>query len=713
MIQCRQFRLFPICTNLGGLACALGLFFSPALAREVTPLGGEWEYRFGAEPASMVTLPHCWNAHDAAEGAPGKHHDAKSVDSEVYKRGAATYTRRLNLKPEAGKRYFVRCGGASIVSALCVNGKPAGRHEGAFTAFCYEVTELLQEGDNTLTLTVDNTHRDHIAPQRGDFSLFGGLYREVELIETDYLCIDPLFHASPGVFITTKSLTDDKAVIEVKTLISSVKATEARLCIVVRDAGGRKVASTEQAISPAAGRSAHVVELVIEKPLRWDGVANPYLYTVQVALGCAEGQYDFLAQPLGLRTADIDPERGFILNGKPMLLRGVSRHQDKHGKGWALSAEDEQEDIRLILDMGVTALRTAHYPQSTHIYDLCDKAGLIVWSEVPNVNLVRNSEAFRANNRQQVLEMIYQHWNHPSICMWGIFNEIYHQPEPVQRQVNQEAELTELNAFVKETDPTRFTVAASNQPGRHKLNRIPDHIAFNTYPGWYGGGPEVMKKNLDGFIRSLPGKGVGVSEYGHGASIHMHENPVARPRPTAFWHPEEWQSHAHEVNYHCIRQTPQIWGSFVWNMFDFGSSARYEGDSPGINDKGLVTYDRRACKDAYHFYKANWNPEPMVYITSRRFAERCRRVVPVKVYSNAESVRLSVNGRDMGSVRPDEQKRALWPDVTLEPGENTITATCTVGGKEYSDSCVWTLVERAEKGKERYQSPAVSNDQNK
>ncbi len=695
MIEIPRFhKLFP-CVGLRGIACALGLLLCSAEAREVRILGGVWQYRFGDEPAEMVQLPHSWNTHDAAEGAQGRRDDAKSVNSLVYKRGAATYTRQLRLDKDPGKRYFLRCGGASIVSELIVNGKSAGRHEGAFTAFCHEITDLLRQGDNTISLRVDNTHRDHIAPQRGDFSMFGGLYREVELMETDALCIDPLYYASPGVFIRTQSLEEERAVIEVKTLLNSTmaEAREVTLCVVVRDAEGREVASRTKGISLAAGeaRREEVLELEIPHPILWNGVENPYLYTVQVGLKTAEGQIDTLVQPLGLRTASIDPQRGFVLNGKAMQLRGVSRHQDRHGRGWALSAEDEEQDVRLIVDMGATALRTAHYPQSTHIYELCDQAGLVVWSEVPNVNLVRDTPEFRANNQQQALEMIYQNWNHPSICMWGIFNEIYHQPEPVQQQVNQEAELETLRDFVKAADPHRLVVAASNQPGRQKLNRIPDHIAFNTYPGWYGGGPEVMAGNLAGFIRNHAGKGVGVSEYGHGASIHMHENPVMRPKPSAFWHPEEWQSHAHEVNYRCICQEPQIWGAFIWNMFDFASSNRCEGDSPGINDKGLVTYDRQVCKDAYYFYKANWNPELMVYITSRRFAERRCSEVPVKVYSNADSVELFVNGQSCGSVKPDGQGRAIWPSVQLEPGQNLLSAIAKRGSAACSDSCTWLL----------------------
>lgn len=611
-------RIHSFNVSCAGFCCVLGAFLA-ADAREVYPLNGSWDFCFNGEPAGKVTVPHTWNAEDAANGAQGKREDAKSVNSNAYRRGPAVYSRTLPVEPKPGKRYFIRGGGASIVSEVSVNGKPAGSHEGAFTAFCYEITPLLKKGSNTISVLVDNTQRNHIAPQRGDFSMFGGLYRPIELIETDGICIDPLFYASPGIFVTTKSLSESKAVVEVKTLLNS--------------------------------------------------------------------------------------------DGKAMQIKGVSRHQDMKGKGWALSPEDEARDIRLIADMGADGVRTGHYPASANIYDLCDKAGLVVWSEVPNVNLVWDTPEFRENNRLQAREMIFQHWNHPSICMWGIFNEIGHQPEAATKGVDMEAELTALNRFVKGTDPSRMTVGASNQPGRKKLNHIPDHIAFNTYPGWYGGGPETMKGNLNGYIRDYGGKmGIAVSEYGHGASVGMHENPAQRPSPAGFWHPEEWQSHAHEVNYRCIRERPEVWGAFVWNMFDFGSSSRFEGESPGMNDKGLVTYDRKTPKDAYFFYRANWSPRPTVYITSRRFAERTEKTVPVKVYCNGSEVKLSVNGKTVGSVKPDDLKRAVWPEVTLKPGLNTITATASIGGKTYTDSCEWTLKPAGGDGKkdsERYQDPSL------
>ena len=656
-------------------------------------------------------MPHTWNASDAADGVKGKRGDAKSVDSGVYKRGAAVYTRTLPVTPKPGKRYFIRGEGASIVSEVSVNGKPAGRHEGAFTAFCHEITPLLKKGGNTVSVMVDNTQRDHIAPQRGDFSMFGGLYRPIELIETDQVCIDPLFYASPGVFITTRSLDKSRAEVEVKTLLNAAEAKgDVAVAVEILDKQGKKVAGKTVKASAEEKKSLEVpVVLTISNPVPWNATKNPYLYQVKVSIRTADGQTDEMVQPLGLRTVSIDPQQGFVLNGKTMQIKGVSRHQDRKGKGWALSPEDEAQDIKMIADMGADGLRTAHYPASTNIYDLCDKTGLVVWSEVSNVNLVRDTPEFRENNRLQAREMIYQHWNHPSICMWGIFNEIGHQAEASTKGVDMEAELIELNKFVKETDPTRMTVGASNQPGRKKLNNIPDHIAFNSYPGWYGGGPETMKGNLNGFIRDHASKGVAISEYGHGASTGMHENPPKRPSPTGFWHPEEWQTHAHEINYKCIKERPEVWGSFVWNMFDFGSAGRFEGENPGINDKGLVTYDRKTPKDAYFFYRANWSPKPTVYITSRRFAERTEKTVPVKVYSNASSVKLSVNGKAVGSAKPDELRRAVWPEVALKPGVNTITATATIGGKTYTDSCKWTLKpgKEGEKGSERYQDPSI------
>lgn len=668
--------------------CAL---WASLQARELIPLNGEWKLSLDGGSPRAVVVPHCWNIEDASFGSKGKASEGKSVNSTLYKRRCGVYTRSLP-SPKPGKRYFLRGEGASIVAETIVNGRSAGRHEGAFTAFCHEITDLLRaKGGNTLSIKVDNKHRDHIAPQRGDFSVYGGLYRPVALIETDSACIDPLFYASSGVFVAVKDLTTKKAALEVRVRLNAAHADKGKVEVSVLAEDGKQAAAAERAVELAEGSSEIAIPLEIDNPRLWQGRADPFLYRVAVTLRTESGAEDAVTQPLGLRRARVDPRKGFVLNGKFMQLRGVSRHQDREGKGWAVSPQDEEQDMRLIADMGATALRTGHYPSSEYLYRLCDEAGIVAWAEVPNVNMVRDTQEFRENNRRQALEMIYQLWNHPSICMWGLFNEIGHQAEKDNAGIDMEAELASLNTLVKETDPSRFTVGASNQPSRQKLSGIPDHIAFNTYPGWYGGGAEAMKGNLAGFIRSNTAKGVAVSEYGHGAGVRMHQFPVKRPQPKDFFHPEEYQAAAHEVNYRCIAERPEVWASFVWCMFDFGSVERHEGERPGINDKGLVTYDRRTLKDAYYFYQANWSGAPMVYITSRRFTRRSLSPVDVKVYSNAPEVALTVNGKSLGAVKPDEQKRAVWKGVRLRPGKNRIVAAIQADGRTLKDTCEWIL----------------------
>lgn len=664
-----------------------------ALSRTSHDLGGPWKFSFEGDPApSDVIVPHTWNARDGADGSDGAA-SALSVQGNSYKRGKGTYTREMELSPEKGKRYFLRFEGASIVADVEVNDRKAGRHEGAFGAFCFEVTDLLVPGKNRITVTVDNTFNRDILPLGGDFSMFGGLYRPLALIETDDICIKPDYFASPGVFVAQKELNEREGHIEVTTFLSARNspAKKGVVSIQVKSPEGRVVARSEEKLDIAPGGEwKNVQKLVVKNPRLWQGRSSPALYQVVVSLKTEEGQSDEVKQPLGFRTVSIDPAKGFVLNGKPMQLKGVNRHQDREGKGWAVSARDEAQDMKYMLDMGVDALRTAHYPQTEHMYDLCDRNGLIVWTEVPAVEKVRDTIPFRENMKQQAMEMLLQHGNHPSICLWGIFNEIYHQCSAEDRKADMITVLKELNSCIKELDPGRMTVAATNQPGNKTLNTISDVLAQNMYPGWYGGGPKGMGGGLDSLARQYSDRGVGVSEYGHGASIYLHQSPCSQPVPVSYWHPEEWQAIGHEENYREIRKRPNIWGTFVWNMFDFASDARKEGERPGMNDKGLVTYDRKTPKDAYFFYKANWNPELMCYITSRRFTERNQAEVPVKVYSNADSVELKVNGKVVGtSLAPDELRRAVWEKVPLKKGKNNLEIKAVKGGKTVRDSCIW------------------------
>lgn len=660
-----------------------------AEARLVSTLSGDWDYIDPDGTPGVVQIPHCWNAEDAAHGVPQLAKDSKSVNSNFYKRGKAIYTKKLAFTPKSGKRYFLRCEGAGIITRILLNGYEIGVHEGAVTAFCFELTPHLKLEDNILTVEVDNTYQDHIAPLRGDFSLFGGLYRPVDIIETDLVCIDPLFFASPGVFISPRPL-DKGAEIGVKVRVNNGAACTQKCKVKVEllnDKGEVKATSDTEKEIAAQTVSEISFMLNLPKARRWDGIRDPYLYTVRSTITTSDGCSDTIVQPCGIRSAYIHSQLGFMLNEKPRQLRGVSRHQDKKGKGWAVSPADEKQDIDLILDMGCDALRTAHYPQSSHIYNLCDKAGLIVWSEVSNVNIVHNTPEFRAHNRKFAQEMIYQHWNHPSICLWGYFNEIGHQPEK-GLNINQMAdELIEMDKFIRHLDTNRPTASVSNQPRAKKLNNVPMHIGFNTYPGWYSPNPANMARNIASYIRDYGDKGVGISEYGHGASINQHEQRPKQPRHNGDWHPEEWQSYAHEHNYAAIKAEPRIWGAFIWNMFDFGSSNRHEGGMKGINNKGLVTYDRKVKKDAYWFYRSNWSPNPTLYITSRRHTLRKESCTPVKVYTSANEAELFINGKSLGIKQTDDLHRIIWENVELMPGNNRIE----VRAGKLVDSCTWTL----------------------
>lgn len=664
-------------------------------AREVGSVTGEWDFAFESGDVKSVVVPHTWNAEDGADGdKEGEKSSPASVQGEGYKRGTGIYMKELAVAPKAGKRYFVRFEGASIVADVDINGKPVGRHEGAFGAFCFEITNYLEKNKNTLMVKVDNKQREHILPLSGDFTMFGGLYRPVALIETDAVCIKPDFYASPGVFITQEEVSKDSARIKVRTLLSAVEleAKEAAVVVEIMDDKGNVVAKGKNLVSikPSEEMEDHQ-EFVINSPHLWQGRKDPYLYSVKVAVSTDDGQRDEVVQPLGIRSVAIEAGKGFVLNGEILNLKGVCRHQDRKGRGWALSREEEREDIEMICEMGAEAVRTAHYPQSRHIYDLCNKRGLLVWAEVPAVERVGDSPEFIANLGEQAREMVYQLGNNPSIVMWGLFNEIYHNYDKRMDGVDVEGVLEKLNKLIKELDPTRPTVAATNQLGREKLNRIPENIAINIYPGWYGSNPDGMKGAIENLTKRYSGMGTAISEYGHGASIYHHENPAMRPKPDGYWHPEEWQAIGHERNYAGIKATPVTWGTYVWNMFDFASDARKEGDQYGINDKGLVTYDRKVKKDAFFFYKANWNPELMAHITSRRFASRTQEDVPVKVYSNADKVELSVNGKTVGMpVAPDDLKRAVWDKVKLKPGKNIISVKATKGDKIIKDSCEWT-----------------------
>lgn len=655
--------------------------------RRIIPLNSDWKFRFSHDvnksSGKRVDLPHTWNAGDALSG------------KWDYKRGIGNYTKKFFVNENLrGKRLFVKSDGANSVCNLFVNGRHVGEHRGGYSAFVFEITDFVEYGkENTLLFRVNNGEQLDVMPLVGDFNFYGGLYRDVNLIVTDSLCISLLDHGSPGIYLRQEKVDEKLAGVTADIMLSgrNKNAEDMAIRVKVMD-GDRTIIDRIKKVTlkPLADAQSESVSFSIENPRLWNGQADPYIYNVEVSLLKNGKEIDKVKQPLGLRYFSTDPDKGFFLNGKHLSLHGVNRHQERAGIGNALLPAHHEEDMGIMLDMGVNAMRLAHYQQADYMYELADKNGVVVWAEIPFVGPggyadkgFVNQESFKENGRRQLRELIRQNYNHPSIMFWGLFNEIKEEGDnPVEF-------VKELQTIAREEDPTRLTTAASNQNGA--LNFITDNIAWNRYDGWYGSTPSTLATWLDATHKKYPEIRIAISEYGAGASIYHQQDSVKQTVPTSWWHPENWQLEYHIRNWDIIRQRPFLWGTFVWNMFDFGAAHRTEGDRPGINDKGLVTHDRKVKKDAYYFYRANWNPEPMVYIAGRRNDRRVREITDIQVFSNTGDVTLRVNGRNIGTSKPDAMNVCTFRNVKLNPGENTIEAEAKDKSKNLTDNCVWTL----------------------
>lgn len=636
-------------------------------------LNDNWRFRFSHQVQKgtevRVDLPHTWNAQDALSG---------KID---YKRGIGNYEKKIFVRPEwKGKRLFIQFEGVNSIADVFVNRRHIGEHRGGYGAFIFEITDKVVYGkENSILVRVNNGEQLDIMPLVGDFNFYGGIYRDVHLLVTDETCISPLDYASPGVRLVQDSVSHEyakvRALVELSNGNNIEQNVELKICLM----DGKRVVKEEMKKVTILGNSTVNQELVFEinKPHLWNGRQDPFLYQTEVSLYRNNELVDRLTQPLGLRFYRIDPDKGFFLNGKHLPLRGVCRHQDRSEVGNALRSQHHDEDAALMLEMGVNAVRLAHYPQATYFYDLMDKNGIIVWAEIPFIGPggyddkgFVDSPAFRANGKEQLKELIRQHYNHPSICVWGLFNEL------TQIGDNPVEYIKELNVLAHQEDTTRPTTSASNQMG--DLNFITDAIAWNRYDGWYGGTPADLGKWLDGMHKKHPEICIGISEYGAGASIYHQQDSLTKTIPTSWWHPENWQTYYHIENWKTISSRPYVWGSFVWNMFDFGAAHRTEGDRPGINDKGLVTFDRKVRKDAFYFYKANWNKEePMLYLAGKRNIVRSRQLQTITAFTNQSEAELFVNGKSYGKVKADQYAILEWKNVELQPGENDIKVIST------------------------------------
>ena len=645
-------------------------------------LNNDWNFRFSHQVQKgtevRVDLPHTWNAQDALSG---------KID---YKRGIGNYEKNLFIRPEwKGKRLFIRFEGVNNIADVFINRRHIGEHRGGYGAFIFEITGKVEYGkENSILVRVNNGEQLDIMPLVGDFNFYGGIYRDVHLLITDETCISPLDYASPGVRLIQDSVSHRYAKVRAIVDLSNGSSGNQEVELNVRLLDGQRVVKEGTKNVNLSGNEVMQQELTfeIDQPHLWNGRQDPFLYQAEVTLFRNGQMVDRVTQPLGLRFYRIDPDKGFFLNGKHLPLQGVCRHQDRSEVGNALRPQHHEEDVALMLEMGVNAGRLAHYPQATYFYDLMDKNGIIVWAEIPFVGPGGYNDkgfvdlpAFRANGKEQLKELIRQHYNHPSICVWGLFNELTELGDnPVEY-------IKELNVLAHQEDPTRPTTSASNQMG--DLNFITDAIAWNRYDGWYGGTPADLGKWLDRMHKDHPKICIAISEYGAGASIYHQQDSLVKTVPTSWWHPENWQTYYHIENWKTISSRPYVWGSFVWNMFDFGAAHRTEGDRPGINDKGLVTFDRKVRKDAFYFYKANWNrEEPMLYLTGKRNTVRTQRLQTITAFTNQAGAELFVNGKSYGKTTPDSYAILEWKNVELQPGENEIKVVSTNKKLPLSDS---------------------------
>lgn len=705
--------------------------------RVESSLNAGWRFHFGDTPGAeatafddrgwaAITLPHTWNALDGQDGVKVKPAVPTGLKGD-YARGSGWYRRTLRADPAwAGRRVYLQFDGANRRADVFLNGRAVGFHLGGHARFRFDLTDLLErDAENLLAVRVNNEDND-IAPHSGDFTFFGGLYRDVSVLVTDAVQVDVMDHASPGVFLQQSAVTAERAEVRARVKLANLESrpVTATVRVAVTDAAGRPVVEATASAPLAAGARGEVtLPLVIAQPRLWQGRADPYLYSARTEVKVGADVRDTVVQPLGLRFYAVDPARGFLLNGRYLDLRGASRHQDRPDKGWAISAADDREDFALMMEMGCTAIRVAHYQQSQLWYQLADEQGAVLWAEIPFVDEALPSEVFFNNALDQMRELIRQNYNHPSIFFWGCGNENFDAGQGFVQGIAQYGPMSErliqaLHALAKAEDPTRLTTYASFHsetdvnlalPGQKPVSYqgepqrwYTDTTAFNKYYGWYYGEAQDNAVFFDRLHARNPQQRLAVSEYGAGGSITQHEEDnygragyqrvemeQIRPRAFAKVHPEGYQAYYHEESWRVFRDRPYLWAKFIWNMFDFAVDWRDEGDAPGRNDKGMVTFDRKTRKDAFYFYKANWSSEPVLHVAARRHTERTVPVTEVKVYSNAPAVELFLNGRSLGAKPVGGDRIVRWADVPLAEGENRVRVTARRGDRDLSDECVW------------------------
>ena len=620
--------------------------------RKIINLNNNWKFvklNLGPDEAMRaegvkVDLPHTWNNIDGQDGG------------NDYDRGAYWYVKTID-RP-AGERIYLEFLGVNSTADVYINGQLVTHHDGGYSTFRANVTDV--PGDRlAIAVRADNEVNEHVYPQTADFTFYGGIYRDVNLITVDENHFDLDYYGGNGLMVTP-TVDGKDGLAEVKTFVTG----KGEVKVTIYDAECKAVAEGTD-------------KLTVKNVRLWDGRNDPYLYKVTARLYVSGRVVDEVSDRIGFRTFVIDPKKGFILNGKEYPLRGVCRHQDRLGLGNALTRAEHYEDMEMIKEIGSTTIRLAHYQHDRYFMDLCDEAGMCCWAEIPYIS--RHMEAANDNAMDQMKELIVQNYNRPSVVTWGISNEITMKKASRDRYEFHK----KLDEFCREFDPTRPTVIANFvMCGIHnKISHITDVASFNLYYGWYAPFTPMTGIVLSGFHRWYRHTPVGLSEYGAECMPHLHSAHPRRGDST-----EEYQVIYHERILKIIEKRPWIWATHVWNLFDFGSDGRDHGGDPGKNHKGLISFDRKLKKDSFYLYKAHWSKEPFVHIAGKRYENRHEKTTTVRVFCNAGEVKLTNNGKEISCKKTDGKDYIF--KFKLDSGANDLVATC--GGLK--DTCTLNKV---------------------
>lgn len=672
------------------LAC-LGLMTMQAEGRKVESFNSGWSFK--KAPAekelainapkwdkgwSEVEIPHTWNAKDM------------QVQANSFYEGAAYYKKQYFFPAELkDKRVFLRFEGVGSCAEVFVNGMLVTSHKGGYSAFACEISPLLKAGEeNEIIVKADNKSRPDVIPVNHNlFGVYGGIYRPVWLVVTEPCNISVTDCASPGVYVTQKNVSKKQADVKVKVKLDNgtLQPVPVTLQNTIYDQEGKQVATHSQSFELSAqGEQAYESSFTIKKPTLWQGRENPYLYKVVSRL-IKDGQViDEMVQPLGLRKYEIVAGKGFYLNGEKYPMYGVTRHQDWWGLGSALKNENHDFDLATIMDVGATTVRFAHYQQSDYLYSRCDSLGLIIWAEIPFVNRVTGQEA--ENCRNQLREMIRQSFNHPSIYVWGLHNEVY-QPHQYTKELTQS-----LHDLAKTEDPDRYTVSVNGYGHmEHPVNLVVDIQGINRYFGWYEKKIQDIKPWVENLEKEYPHQKLMLTEYGADANLnHQTEYLGDALNWTKEFYPETFATKTHEYQWSVIAAHPYIIASYLWNTFDFCAPMWVRGGVPARNMKGLVTFDRKIKKDSYFWYKANWSKEPVLYLTQRRNWDREKKETSVTVYSNIGTPKVYLNGKELTGIREGYTPvHYIIDNITLDMGKNIVKTVVVKDGKTYEDEIEW------------------------